>query len=61
MSAFGGFTHGIRHGIGLANSQPNVTAAVADHNGYSELEAASAFNHFGHASDLDDTLLKLLF
>src|SRR5574340_653184 len=60
LSAFGRLAHGIRHGVGLANSQTDVTAAVTDHNRHPELEAAAAFYDFRHASDLDDTLFELL-
>src|SRR3989304_743059 len=61
MSTLGRFAHGIRYGIGFADSQPNAAVAIADDNGDTELEAATAFDDFSHASDLDDALFELLF
>ena len=61
VSTFGGFAHGIRHGIGFANAQANVAIIITSHNRYTELKAAAAFYHFGNTGDFDHALIELLF
>jgi hypothetical protein len=60
VSPLGGFAHGIRHGVCLANAHTNGAIRIANHYRYTKLEAAAAFYNFGNPGDLDNFFFVLL-
>ena len=55
---FRGFAHGVGDGIGLTSAHANAAAAIANHHSYTEVEPPAAFDHFGHTSDIHNTLVQ---
>jgi hypothetical protein len=54
----GGFTHGIRHGIGFANTHANLAVIIAHDQCHTELEAAATFHNLRHTRNLNHALIE---